>query len=238
MRMLPVGMEVKGPRPGAEPMLDGPLAKPDYKHTIHAMNDTADPAALIRNALTAHHDGNCLAILAGAATNFSKALLLPGVKELISKKLRFLTVVPDSSDTENTNKLLAEWSVRGHRGPGDRRATSSTLVEHREGLRVVPAHPVADAYRAYKPMPYDAAAPALAAVLYAVRPQENYFKVTDAGKHRKLVYDPAQKERILKAYTEIASAKPVPRMPRFRQQVAADQDEKKPAEAKPAAPEK
>ena len=94
MRMLPVGMEVKGPRPGAEPMLDGPLAKPDYKHTIHAMNDTADPAALIRNALTAHHDGNCLAILAGAATNFSKALLLPGVKDLIATKLRFLTVCP------------------------------------------------------------------------------------------------------------------------------------------------
>src|SRR4029079_10339732 len=36
------------------------------------------------------------------------------------------------------------------------------------------------------------------------------------GKHRYLILDPAQKDRIIKTYTEIASAKPVTRAPRFR----------------------
>src|SRR5205085_7811738 len=119
-----------------------------------------------------------------------------------------------------------------------------------------PAHPVADAYKAYKAMPYDAPTSAMAAVLYAVRPQEAYFKTSDAGtvsvleggklkftaspqgKHRQLTFDPAQKNRILKAYTEIASAKPVPRVPRFRQQQLQQKNDDKPKapEVKPATP--
>jgi hypothetical protein len=76
-------------------------------------------------------------------------------------------------------------------------------------------------------MPFDAPVWAMNSSLYAVRPQEGYFKVSDpgtitvledgrttftpsaSGKHRYLIFDPAQKERIVKTYTEIASAKPV-----------------------------
>jgi hypothetical protein len=100
-----------------------------------------------------------------------------------------------------------------------------------------PAHPIVDAYRAYKPMPYDASTGDMTAVLYAGRPQEGYFKLSDPGtiavaddggtrfspspegKHRHLILDPAQKDRIIKAFTEVASAKPVPRQRfRFQQQ--------------------
>jgi len=81
-------------------------------------------------------------------------------------------------------------------------------------------------------------------VLYAVRPQEGYFKLSSPGtigvlddgrtkftpslegKHRYLILDPAQKERIVKTYTEIASAKPVARAPRFRRKQ--DDQQKKP----------
>ena len=66
-------------------------------------------------------------------------------------------------------------------------------------------------------------------MLYAVRPNEGYFELSGtgtisvlddgrttltpsaAGKHRYLKLNPAQKERVLKVYTEIASAKPVQR---------------------------
>ena len=96
------------------------------------------------------------------------------------------------------------------------------------------AHPLAAAYRAYRPMPYDAPAVAMAAALYAVRPQENYFKVSDpgtvsvaddgrisltpasGGKHRMLIADAAQKDRIQQIYAETASTKPVGRTQRFR----------------------
>jgi hypothetical protein len=91
----------------------------------------------------------------------------------------------------------------------------------------------------------------MAALLYAVRPQENYFKLSDPGtisvlddgrtkftpspegKHRYLILDPEQKERVIKTYTEIASAKPVPKQPRFRRQ---QQQKQQPQQAPPKPP--
>jgi len=114
-----------------------------------------------------------------------------------------------------------------------------------------PAHPIADAYRAFKPMPYDAPAWSMAAVLYAARPQENYFKLSETGtiqvlddggtkfvpasggRHRYLIADPAQKERVLKVYTELASAKPVPKQRPFRRQQDQEKKAEPKAEAKP-----
>ena len=78
-------------------------------------------------------------------------------------------------------------------------------------------HPVVDAYRSAAAMPYDAPATALAAALYAARPKENYFQLSaPEGRHRRLIADPAQKDRILKTYVELVSAKPVQRVPRRR----------------------
>jgi hypothetical protein len=96
----------------------------------------------------------------------------------------------------------------------------------------------------------------MAAVLYAVRPKEGYFQLsgpgmitvlddartkftaTPEGKHQYLILDPAQKDRVdrvIKTYTEIASAKPVPRQPRFRPQDKKNEPAK-PPEAKPQVP--
>jgi hypothetical protein len=94
-------------------------------------------------------------------------------------------------------------------------------------------HPVVDAYRASKAMPYDAPIWDMTAALYAVRPQEGYFELSapgtisvlddgrtrftpsPEGKHRYFILVPAQKERIIRTFVEIASAKPVPKQPRF-----------------------
>jgi len=109
-------------------------------------------------------------------------------------------------------------------------------------------NPVADAYRACHTMPYDAPSWDMAAALYAGRPKEGYFKLSgpgtivvqddgrtsfsdsDKGKHQYLILDREQKDRILKTYVELASAKPVPPK-RFRPaDDAADpqQEQKKP----------
>jgi hypothetical protein len=92
-----------------------------------------------------------------------------------------------------------------------------------------PAHPVADAYRTVKAMPYDAPASALAATLHAANPDGGFFKLSEPGtitvlddgrtqftpapdgKHRYLIADPEQKDRVLKLYTELVSAPPAPR---------------------------
>src|SRR4029077_3771469 len=89
-------------------------------------------------------------------------------------------------------------------------------------------HPVADAYRGFKPMPFDAPAPALAAILYAAHPTEGDFKLSEPGTitvsedgrtqfqpaaegtHRYLLADPAQADRVIARYKELVSAKPAP----------------------------
>jgi hypothetical protein len=59
-----------------------------YLRMISRLNDTADPLALIRNALTAQQDQNTVVIMTGSPVNFLGVLALPGNKQLIEKKVR------------------------------------------------------------------------------------------------------------------------------------------------------
>jgi hypothetical protein len=96
-----------------------------------------------------------------------------------------------------------------------------------------------DAYRAYRPMPYDAPSHDLAAAHYAVHPDSGFFQLSDAGsltvandgnlrftvesggRIRSLKVDPAQKDKIIQAFVEITSAKPI--QPQRRPPVKKDQ---------------
>ena len=139
------------------------------------------------------------------------------------------------SDVAAARKLFAEWPtpiVAVGSEVGDALPYPGASIE--KDFAWAPAHPVVDAYRALKPMPYDAPASALAAVLYAVHPAEDYFKLSDPGTisvlddgrtrftpgaegtHRYLIADPAQKERITAVYTAMVSAAPAPRPGRGR----------------------
>jgi Inosine-uridine preferring nucleoside hydrolase len=249
-RTLPVGLA------DAKPLNDSPLFieplsknKPDgsplYPRVIHNLNDTAEVSALIRNALTSQYDGNCVVVLTGPATNLAKALDLPGVKELISRKSRLLCVAggtyPDGppefnfkSDVVAARKLFAEWPA-----PIVALGTETAARLKFPGASIEtdfawsPSHPIVDAYRAYRPMPYDAPAGNMAAVLYAVHPQDSLFKLSppgaiailedgrtkftpsSTGRHRYLIFDPAQEEKLTKSFIELASAKPAVRAPRI-----------------------
>jgi hypothetical protein len=259
-RKLPVGLAEDGKWPEDTPMLTAPLSrkneegKPLYNHGIESLTDTAEVRALIRNALQQQPDQSCIVILTGPASNLAKVLDLHGVKELITRKVRFLSVAGGSyptgapqfnikTDLPAAKKLFAEWPTPII-AAGDEIGASLLFpaASIEKDFAWSPAHPIVDAYRAYKPMPYDAPTTAMAAVLYAIRPQEDNFKLSEPGtisllddgrtkftpspegKHRHLILDPANKERVLKTYIEIASAKPVPRQMRRRppqqQQVA------------------
>jgi len=226
--------------PEDSPMLSAALSKNTYPHDIRTVNDTADVAPLIRNALTAQHDQNAIVVLTGPATNLAKVLDLRGNRELIASKVRFLAIAagayPDgapetqiTSDTPAARKLFAEWPtpiVASGYEVGEPLRFPAVAIE--KDFAWAPHHPIVDVYRAHKPMPYDAPTWAMSAMLYAVRPQEGYFKLSDPGtisvlddgrtrftasadgKHRYLILDPAQKDRILQTYTEVASAKPEP----------------------------
>ncbi len=251
-RTLPVGLADEGKLPEDTPMLTVPLArrtedgKPLYSHGIEKLTDTGDARAVLRNAIVAQADQSCIVVLTGPATNLARLLDLPGVKDAITRKVRFLAVAGGAypngapqfnlkADIAAAKKLFAEWPtpiVAAGDEIGAALLYPATSIE--KDFAWSPAHPVVDAYRAFKPMPYDAPTSAMAAVLYAVRSQAGYFKLsepgtirvlddgsaqftpTPEGKHRHLILDPAQQEAVLKTYIELASAKPVPRQPRRR----------------------
>lgn len=228
-----IGMAANGAASNkVPPMLNAVLeqqtaGRPAYMRTIENFNDTADPVALIRNALTAQQDQNAVVILAGPSLNLLGLLALPGSKELVQKKVRALVIAGPLADVQGTSKLLTEWP-----GPvifaGEELGRSLRFPAEsiEQDFAWATNHPVLEAYRAAGHMPYDASATAMAAVLYAAHPDENYFKLSETGvmqvmedgrsrftpdrqgKHQELVAGAAEKGRIVSAYREIVSAKP------------------------------
>ena len=237
---IPIGMPESNQRTGAAKVSSAVLdlrsgdGTPAYTRHIQRFNDTADPIALIRNALTAYADGNCSIVLAGAATPLANLLDLPGAPELIQHKVKYLAIVAGTypPDFAAARKVLAKWPspiVAVGSEVGAALPFPGASIETQFGW--APHHPIADAYRAFGRMPYDAPAPALAAALYAVYP-DRYFQLSPPGQlsatadgsirfspasdgqHRHLMVDPASTDKVLETYVELVSAKPVPR--RFR----------------------
>lgn len=267
-RSLPTGMADDGKLKDDTPMLQGALNRkikdgaPAYAHNIHRILDTAEVPALLRNALTSQYDDNCSVVVAGRLTNLASAMKLPDFSDWAKKKARRLVISAGSFDgpsdpriaidVASARKVLAEW-------PGEIVVVGSELgaqlpfpgASIDKDFAWSEAHPVVDAYRAYKPMPYDAPTSDVAAILFAVREKEKYFTLSEqgnitiaddgrmtfqaagSGKHRRLQFDAAQKDRIIQAYVELASAKPVPRVPRFRQQKKDAAAPTKPEDKKP-----
>jgi len=235
---MPIGLSLAGNMAATTPMLEAVAGNAKYPRTIVKMNDTADPVALIRNALSAQFDQNAVVVLTGPATNLARVLALPGAPPSIAQKVRTLVVAADAltmSDIPAARRLFAEWPtaiVVATSDIGDAVPFPGASID--KDFAWSEAHPLVAAYRAYRPMPYDAPAVAMAAALYAVRPQENYFRISGpgtvivaddgrfrlapapGGKHRTLIADPAQKDRIQQIYAETASTKPVGRVQRFR----------------------
>jgi len=247
MRGLPIGLANDGKLKEDTPMLTATLAK-HPSGNIHKLNDTAEVLPLMRNALTAQYDQNALVVAAGPLTDLARLLDLHDSRDLIAKKVRLLAVAagafPDGpaefnikTDIASAKKVFAEWPtpiVASGCEIGNALAFPAAAIE--KDFAWSPSHPVVDAYRAYQPMPYDAPSYAMGPMLYAIREKRGYFKLSDPGtisvldngrtiftrategKHRYLILDPEQKDLVLKTYVEIASAKPVERSFRRRDQ--------------------
>ncbi len=234
MSFSPIGL-ADGKPPRESPIFDK-LGTPAYPTSIKNLNDTADGATLIRNVLMGQNDGNAAVVLSGPATDLVRLMELNGEKEWIARKVRLLcaTEAGLKADGGAGAKLLADWPTPMVMvGPEIGDALPFPGASIGTDFVYAPDHPVAAVYRAYERMPYDAPSTAMAAMLYAVHPKDGYFKVSDQGKRARLVLDPEQKERIVKVFVEMASAKPVPRKP--RKPAEEKKDEKKEEKKKDAA---
>ncbi len=215
---------------------------------------TSEVPALLRNALTGQVDGNAVMLLSAPASHLGRILELLGTRELIKAKVKTLVIseAAGPSSAAGMEKLLASWPtpiVLCERPVGEALPFPGSSLE--ADFAWSPAHPVADAYRAYQPMPYGAPSYDMAAVLYAVRPDAGLFTLSEpgtigvsgdgtlkftlspSGRHRSIAVDPAQKDRIIQVHREVASAKPVPR-PQFRSQPKKEADPVKAPADKPA----
>ncbi len=155
-----------------------PAVSPRYRE----LNDTADPVALIRNALSAQTDQNAAIVLAGAPANLLSLLAYPDGKTWAAQKAarariaagRFDGTAADPvvrADVAGFRKLLADWPapiVMAGLELNEALPFPGASVDTIHGW--APNHPVVDAYRAFKPMPYDAPSRALAAMLHAAKP--------------------------------------------------------------------
>ncbi|MEO8314910.1 MAG: hypothetical protein ABI645_08965 [Pseudomonadota bacterium] len=239
---VPEGTLLKDPAPLATTTLAAktPEGGPKYTSGITRVLDTPDTAVLIRNQLLAQNDGNATIIVAGPATGMVRLMGLYGAPPQISAKVKQLVLAAGAfgstaidpaikADVAAARKVFTDWPtpivVAGTEVGAALPYPGASIAADFEWSAV---HPVVDAYRLAKQMPYDAPAPALAAMLYAVKSDENFFKLSEpgtisvqddgslrfaaapTGKHRYLIVDPAQKERVLATYTAMVSAKPRP----------------------------
>jgi len=240
MHFTPIGLA--DAKPGAKPAAESAMfAKAAEGAAIKNFNDTADPATLIRNALTAQYDQNAAVVLSGPATDLARLLDMYGAKDWIVRKVRLLCLTETGmqADAAAAAKVLADWptpAVTVGREIGEALPFPGGSIAR--DFAYASDHPIAEAYRASQAMPYDAPSWAMAAMLYAVHPGDGYFKVSGSAQRGSLVFDREQKERIIKAYIEMASAKPVPRKPRRppedkdKDKKNEKKDEKKPDAAK------
>ena len=250
--MSPIGMAENGSLAGDTPVLKAVLEKktaegmPAWPHSIDKLNDTADPVALIRNALTAQNDANCLVVLAGPATNLVKADGPARRPDLISRKVKLLAMAagaypdgraesaskptwprPNACSPSGPLRLwpwARKWAMpcrfpdRASRriSPGRRPIPLSTRIAR---SRPCPTTPRPRPWRrcstrSVRMVTSSCPRPARSACW---RMAARASRRGRGGRHRYLVIDPAQKEKVIQAYVELASAKPAPRQnPRFR----------------------
>jgi hypothetical protein len=257
----PIGMPTKGEAGETSKAFTAPFevkdadGKPVYHNQVKRALETGDPLTLFRNYLQAQNDLNAFFVLAGPATNLAAAMEFRGMRDLLTSKLKYLVVSGGNSfgsDGAAAKAVLKDWPTPlVFAGPelGSALPFPGASIT-KEFPAQVPNHLAAEAYKSFRPMPYDTPSWAMAAALHAARPNAGYFKVSEPGtltmqadgrttfqpsadgRHRHLILDPSQKDKILQDYVELASAKPAVQQ-RFRPPVAdkaADKAADKPAE--------
>ena len=222
-----------------------PGGGPLYPHDLTDGRNAPEAVELLRRLLAAQPDGSVVIAQVGFSTNLARLLdskadshsPLPG-RELVAKKVRMLSVMGGAFpsvmaeynikiDQPASAKLFAEWptpiEVSGFE-IGQAILFSAASIEN--DFRYVEHHPVADAYRHYKKMPYDRETWDLTAVLQAIRPGRDYFGLSrpgtirvdeeslthflpsKEGKHRFLTVTEEQRIRVRSTLEHLASEPP------------------------------
>ncbi len=227
---IPIGVAKSGVTP------DDGYSKKALDLGRHVYSEKVEDAVpLLRRVLESQPGGSVTVIQVGFSTNLARLLTSPGGLELVRRKVRLLSLM--AGDFEQPN---AEYNVKMDIPAAQSLATQWPTPMVWSGFEVgrtikfparailrdfvwAPKHPVVDAYRVYMKMPYDRETWDLTSVLYAVRPDDGYFGLSEVGevtvnsqgitsfaahargRSRCLKVDDFQRKRILEAMIWLAS---------------------------------
>jgi inosine-uridine nucleoside N-ribohydrolase len=234
---IPVGLVRNGKTPADSAMIRVPVERKksdgSYVYPRRIGDNVPDAQDILRRALTAAADNSVVMVQVGFSTNLAR--LLASDRGLVQRKVRLLSTMfghfpigqPEynvKTDIPAAQKLVADWPspiVFSGFEIGEALLFPAKSIEH--DFAWTTDHPVVDAYRNYQKMPYDRQTWDLTSVLYAVRPEADYFKVSPPGRvtvddkgqthfaeapdgrHRYLILDAAQKPRTLEALILLAT---------------------------------
>jgi hypothetical protein len=230
---LAVGLADVTPLPPDSPMVKAAVERkndkgdPEYVHSIKNVYDTSLAEAVLANGVIANAEA--VVVLSAPATYLAKSLDVGNAKEIYKDRVKRLVIVDSGvpqQDVAALRRVLAEWPTPIFYCPkevGDALPFPAAAID--KAFDWVPAHPVADAYRAAGKMPYDAPSYDLAAAHYAVHPDSGFFQLSEAGtltvsddgkigfkpgggQVRSLKVDLAKKDQIILAFVEIIGTKP------------------------------
>ncbi len=197
-----------------------------------------DAVELLRRVLGEEPDHSVILIQVGFSTNLARLLDAPGGRELAARKVKLLSMMAGDfagggpeynvkEDIPSARKLADEWPTEivwsGFEvGRTIRFPARSIERDFRWALR----HPVVDGYKLYMKFPYDRETWDLTSVLYAARPDDGYFTLSEPGRvvvdergmtrfepaadgrHRYLKVSEVQRVRALEAMIWLASQPP------------------------------
>jgi inosine-uridine nucleoside N-ribohydrolase len=166
-----------------------------YPHKMLSGSDAPDAVAVLRQALAAQPDHSVVIIQVGFSTNLAHLLddsdELDQSRELVVRKVKLLVLMagdfarhnPEFNvkmDIPSAQKLLRDWPTPIVTSGFE--IGNSMLYPASSIVRDFPAdHPVAEAYRNYQKFPYDRPTWDITAALYAVRPNDGYFSLSEPG---------------------------------------------------------
>lgn len=233
---IPIGM-VKNSRvtPQDSPMIRVPAGH--FPHRLASGGNAPDASAVLRAALAAQPDHSVVIIQVGFSTNLARLLddsgELDQTRELITRKVKLLVMMagnfakPDPEfnvkmDIPSAQKLMRDWPTpviaSGFEIGDSMMFPASSIVRDFPG-----ANPIAEAYKNYMKFPYDRPTWDITAALYAVRPNDGYFSLSEpgtiqvdakgvttfapsaGGKHRYMVMTDMQRARALEAMVLLSS---------------------------------
>lgn len=250
---IPIGVVKHGPTP--EPskftllanVKDGDRLR--YPHVLKSPADAQDALVVLRKSLAGASDGSVVIVQVGFSTNLARLLTTPGDQfsplgglELVQKKVRLLSAMAGSfaptkgrqtpefnvlKDVASAQRLVSTWPtpvVFSGFEVGSAVTYPAESIER--DFAYVAHHPLAEAYTLYNPPPHNRPSWDLTSVLYAVRPADGYFELSEPGQvqvaadgstsfvadrtglHRYLVLQPERMLRVREALRELASEPP------------------------------